>query len=392
MDTGLPAQQKGLDSAVISTTLSAEQFYRHDPLLILLKDKWRLNDFWVIAGVMVPPAGVFLLWWFWGEYISKVHYWLLGDTLCGLLQTLVIFPLLFTVYLLIPTSIAGLFNTLRANGVIGESRKDRTGSTSYEDFLQQLVAWMDRSLWAAAGLAVVIVYLFYRLALIDPYIKTLPRWQIAVSDIVLSPLMYITFMSVVRLLLSLVFTNWLFYRFTILINPLHPDGSGGLGALGRLLWISVLIMFLDALLLSIGFLSSNLSLISPFEIFLLALIYVGLTPSLLVGWLLLPHRVMVKARDEALLPLTDQFRETFQKTLPSAADDTATIVAGTSRLLALKDRFNLVQEMFPTWPVEAQNLRRLVATGSLPVLLPLLLPLVPLVIENVGKLVGIPLK
>src|SRR5579864_659592 len=119
MDTGLSTQKKGQDSAVISTTLSAEQFYRHDPLLMLLKNKWRLNDFWVIAGVMLLPGAVYLLWWFWEEYVAKVHYWFLGDTVGALLQTLVCFPLLFMIYLLLPASIAGLFNTLRANGVVG---------------------------------------------------------------------------------------------------------------------------------------------------------------------------------------------------------------------------------------------------------------------------------
>ncbi len=280
MDTGLSAQQKGLESAVISTTLSAEQFYRHDPLLILLKDKWHLNNFWVIAEVMVFPAGVYLLWWFWGEYVAKMHYWLVGDTVGALLQTLVCFPLLFMIYLLLPTSIAGLFNTLRANGVIGESRKDRSGSESYEHLLQQLVSWTDMSRWTAAYMTVAAVYILYRIVLdlhIDPHIKTPPFWLLAVAHIALSPLLYIAFMSITRLLLALIFTNWLFYRFKILIKPLHPDGSGGLGVLGSLLWISVLTMFWDALFLSTVILSIAKSLITPLEIFLLAGIYVALT-------------------------------------------------------------------------------------------------------------------
>ncbi len=101
---------------------------------------------------------------------------------------------------------------------------------------------------------------------------------------------------------------------------------------------------------------------------------------------------MVKARDEALLPLTDHFREAFQQMLPSAADDTATIVAGTSRLSALKERYDLVQETFPIWPLEVRELRRVVATGILPVLLPFLLPFVPQLITHVGYLVGISVK
>ncbi len=74
MDSGLVDQQKGAESSASGTTLSAQQFYQHDPLLVLLKDTWHLNDFWVIAGVMVPPGGVYLLWWFWGEYVVKVQH------------------------------------------------------------------------------------------------------------------------------------------------------------------------------------------------------------------------------------------------------------------------------------------------------------------------------
>ncbi len=395
MDVDLSMQQEGPQSTTVGTTLSAQQFYQHDPLLVLLKNKWRLNDLWIIAGAIVTPGIVFSFWWFWVEYVvgSKVQIWIPGDTVSALLQTFATFPLLVMIYLLIPASIARLFNTLRANRVIGESRRERAGSESYEDFVRQLVTWMDKSWWAAMGLVVVVLYLFCRLLLIELHNpSSVPFWLRACALVMWLPLMYATLMSVVRLLLTLVFTNWLFYRFTILVKPLHPDGSGGLGALGHLLWLSVGIMFWDALLLSTALVTSHMTLFSFLEILPLAAIYVSLTPSLLIGWLYLPHRVMVKARDEALLPLTEEFRQTFQQTMPSVGDDTASIVAGTSRLAALKQRYDLVQETFPTWPVEVQDLRRLVATGSLPALLPLLLPLVPPLITFLMHGFNLPLK
>ncbi len=385
MDSGLVDQQKGAESSASGTTLSAQQFYQHDPLLVLLKDTWHLNDFWVIAGVMVPPGGVYLLWWFWGEYVVKVHFWLLGDTVGALLNTFILFPLLCLIYLLLPASIAGLFNTLSANGVIGKSRKDRTGSTSYEDFLQRVVAWTDRSWWTAAALTVVVLYLFNRLVLIDPHLVTpVPFWQIAVANIVFSPLLYIEFLSITRLLLALVFTNWLFYTFTIQIKPLHPDGSGGLGALGRLLWFSVLAMVWDALFLSTVIISIAKSLISPFEIVLLAVIYVALTPSLLIGWLLFPHRVMVRARDETLQPLADEFQQALMQSLSSAEHDTRTVVAGTRRLAALKQRYDLVRDTFPTWPLKINTVSRLVVTALFPLMLPLIASLISLVSHALG--------
>jgi hypothetical protein len=384
MDTDLENQQQGAESSASGTTLSAQQLYQHDPLLVLLKDTWRLNDFWVIAGVIVPPGAVYVLWWFWGEYVAKVHFWLLGDTVGALLQTLVNWPLLFLIYLLLPASIAGLFNTLSANGVIGERRKDRPGSPSYEDFLQQLVAWTDSRWWTATALMVVVLYLFYRLVLIDPHIPSpVPFWQLAVANIVFSPLLYITFMSITRLLLALVFTNWLFYTFTILIKPLHPDGSGGLNALGHLLWFSVLTMFWDALFLSTVIISIAKSLVSPIEMVLLAAIYVALTPSLLIGWLLLPHRLMVSAREEALQPLAEEFQQALIQSMSSTERDTRAVVAGARRLAALKQQYELVCDTFPTWPVEISALRRLVVTVIFP-FLSLLASLIPPVSHALG--------
>ncbi len=389
MDTGLVDQQKDDESSTSGSTLSAQQFYQHDPLLVLLKDKFRLNDLWIIAGVIVFPGGFFLISWL--GWASKGRVWTLGDTLSALLLTFVIFPLLFLIYLLVPVSIAGLFNTLRTTGVIGEPRRHQPGSETYEHFVQQLITWMDTSWWTAAAVVILVFYVYYRLLLIEPRISSpIPYWYRVGAIVMYLPLMYAACMSVVRLLLSLVFTNWLFYFFTIQVKPLHPDGSGGLGALGRILWVSVAIMLWDALLLGAAWLSNNLHWFSLLEMILLAAIYVALTPALLIGWLVFPHRVMVRARDEALQPMADEFQQALMQSLSSTEHDTRTIVAETRRLATLKQRFDLVCDTFPTWPLEVNALSRLVATVVLPVLLPLILPLIASLISLVSHALGLP--
>jgi hypothetical protein len=146
MDASSIDQQQGAESLARGATLSAQEFYQHDPLFVLLKDTLRLKDVWIIAGVIVLPGGVFLSGWL--LWISKVHFWTLGDTL-GVVMAFVLFPLLFLIYLLVPVSIASLFNTLRTNGVIGEHRRHQPGSETYENFVQQLIAWMDTNWWTA---------------------------------------------------------------------------------------------------------------------------------------------------------------------------------------------------------------------------------------------------
>src|SRR5947209_14356963 len=106
MDIDTSAQPRSSESALIDTTLSAQQFYQHDPLLMLLKGKWRLNDLAIVVAGMVLAGGLYSVWWLWMGYVlAKEHFWVLGDTLSVLLQTFVVFPLLFLIYLLVPNSI-----------------------------------------------------------------------------------------------------------------------------------------------------------------------------------------------------------------------------------------------------------------------------------------------
>lgn len=383
MDAGLVDQQNGSDNSANDTILSSRQFYQHDPLLVLLKDKLHLNDLWIIAGAMLLPAGVFLLWWL--LWVSQVQLWTPENTLSVLFQIFILFPLIFLIYLLVPISIASLFNTLRTNGMIGEHRKHQTGAETYESFAHQLVTWMDSSWWTVAILVIVVFYALYRLMLLEPSSPSpVPYWMRVSAIVIYLPLMYATGMSVVRLLLALFFTNWLFYLFTIKVKPLHPDGSGGLGALGRILWVSVGIMLWEALLLSAAWLSRNLHWFSVPEMILLGAIYVTLTPALLIGWLVFPHRVMVRARDEVLQPLADEYQHALMQSLSPVEHDTRTIVAETRRLATLKQRYDLVRSTFPTWPLEIDALGRLVVTVILPLLIPLIVSLISLVIHAPG--------
>jgi hypothetical protein len=202
--------------------------------------------------------------------------------------------------------------------------------------------------------------------------------------IIYLPLMYAIGMSVVRLLLALIFTNRLFYLFTLQVQPLHPDGSGGLGVLGRLLWLSTSIMLWEALLLVASVLSSNLHWLSFSEMILLGAIYVALTPALLIGWLIFPHQMMVRARDEALQPLAAEYQRTLMESLSSGGAEVRSVVTETRRLVALKQRYDLARDSFPTWPLETSALSRLVVTIILPIMLPLITSLISLALRVPG--------
>jgi hypothetical protein len=369
----------------VDTTLSVQQLYEHDPLLVLLRDRLRLSNGWIIAGAALLAGGdLFGLAALAGERFSLRDV-LMGDELRSLLQTLVIVPIGFALYLWLPNAIADLFNTLKANGIIDKRRPDRPGPESYEDSMKELVTWADSRWWVVGALISVALYWLYRLLVTHPaeFPTLSPAWRqlwLRVATLLLadSPGLYAAFFIIVRLLVVLVFTNRLFHLFSIRVNPLHPDGCAGLGVLGRLLTVSVLIataLGAAAVGMSISLLSTSIHPLSRLENVILGAGYVVFTPLLLIGWLASPHRAMKEARDATLQPLADEFQRAIAQAVPSAQDDAVAIKADTDRLAELKRRYELLRDSFPIWPIRIQLLHSLVATA----ILPLISSLIPLV-------------
>ena len=366
------ASAESVSSKSVGTQLSPRQFYRHDPVLVLFKDILHLHSSWIVVGVIIFTGGVF----FSLATTDEPHF----DLQSTLLQALVLFPILAGTYVLLPGSIARLFNTLNTNGAIGEYREDRRGSETFEDFSRKLVAWVDSVWWTVGALVFVGLHALY-LFLLDPQFSKhseSPLWlKVAVLAVYL-PMLYSIFLSVARLVVTLIFTNWLFHLYTIRVNPLHPDGSAGLSILEHMLTISevkLTAMGVAALVL----LNSSTILrypnpLSHVEGILLGVTYLVLAPSLLVGWLMVPHRVMKEARNAVLQPLADEFQKAVMQNVPIVMDKPETIKAHTEWLAELKRRYALLEETFPTWPLELMKVRRLVATMTLPAIITVTLP------------------
>jgi hypothetical protein len=133
-------------------------------------------------------------------------------------------------------------------------------------------------------------------------------------------------------------------------------------------------------------LSSGLNPLWRMETLLLGAIYVLLTPLLLFGWLWTPHRAMQEARDRVLKSLADEFRQSIQRTMPSAQDDAAGVKVGTERLDEIKRRYDFLRDSFPAWPIQGFVSRGLVATSILPFLSTVISGLIPSVQEALQRL------
>ncbi|HEY6408482.1 MAG TPA: hypothetical protein VIY29_13530 [Ktedonobacteraceae bacterium] len=403
MDASVSVQSGIVKSDLDGGKLSEEDLYRHDPLLVLLRQKFHLNT--VTGTIVIAICALILtasvLFGF-AELVTPGSFDLgphFGATLRALLQT-IIFPVLAALYLTLPFSIANLFNTFKANGVIGSALHPDTEPKTYESFLRRMISWLDSLWWSVAALGIVVLFWFYRLLIIVPQSEqllkdhSLASWrfwlQVAIL-VIYSPLLYCAFLTVVRLLITLAYSSWLFHLFTIKVNPLHPDGYAGLGVLGSMLSISTILMVtlgIAALVMNSSFLLGNTNIYSQVEAIVLGIGYVALAPTLLISWLILPHNVLQGAHDDALRQVADQFPTALASVNVTASEDANAIKAGTDRLSELKRRYDFIDQTYPTWPVEIRNVRRLVATISIPALIPILIPLLTTAFVYLSRLFG----
>ena len=192
---------------------------------------------------------------------------------------------------------------------------------------------------------------------------------------------------VIRFIISIIFVNYLFRSFTIHVNPLHPDGCGGLGVMRHVLWITVTIIlgttltFYETIQISVA---NNIPS-STLDVAVLTTAYLILAPTLLMGWLTFPHYLMLKARLATLLPLVNEFKQIATQSVLVTEEETPKVLAETDRLSAIKRRYDLLNEIYPTWPVEITQVRNIIAALSLPALIPLF-PYISTVIQYIDNL------
>ena len=105
----VPAQQEVEERGDGATPFSPRHFYQGDPLLVLLKDRWRLNNVWIVAGVFVL-AGLDIF-----SYFTAFRWQLRSDVTVrvglDLLLLGIAFTLVFLIYVLLPGCMAEIFNS-----------------------------------------------------------------------------------------------------------------------------------------------------------------------------------------------------------------------------------------------------------------------------------------
>jgi len=359
MDTQIPTQQTFREGSVSQRIIEREQLY--DPLLVLLKVKRPLKNWWIMTGCgIVATLGVLTVLLTNGWNTSFFSSPLQPLALSAIYLTFV------GTYLSLPSAMADLLNHLWETGVIDD--------LSYPAFVEKHVGWMHSRWWALLSLLVATSNPLF-LLFVHPIWRGTPLWFTVIGNFIGLVGDYTAVVVFAWLVMIAFTTNLLFRTFTIRVKPLHPDGSGGLGLFNHFLWITIPLM----IVIGCGIAGWGSIFSQGIDRILLwgdIFFYLLAASLLLVTWIIFPHQVMKQARNQLLHPLTDEYERALAETMSEEMRDVAAIKEGTKRLVALRKRYEEVRDSFPTWPIEIMQLRGLVTL----LILPLLLALLPLLL------------
>lgn len=344
-----------------------DELYQNDPLLLLLRRKLRLsNTSIILASIILASIILLILPAILVSPDKRLDNFLI-DGLRALVESWLIIPVSLALYLWIPGYITRLLNTLKAQEIVGEKYSNQRQGIDYDDFQNSFIRLLNQKWWFVAAVIAVGVYWTYRIFLADT------SSLVPVFLVLYSPFIYAGVLTIIRLIILIHFINKLFKVFHMRISPLHPDRSGGISIVGHLLAVTLSVVIVLGICAVISGFSIFLAGINPFtraEIILLSIIYLVIVPLLIVGCLRVPHEAMRKERDKILQPLADNFL----KVMPPSTtrlidnDDTDGLKKETDYLNEIKRQYDLLREIYPTWPLPVQTVRRLVAFSSLPVL------------------------
>lgn len=343
----------------------AEEFCRRDPLYRLLNDRPRIEAMKAALGVAILTGTALtvelvLAKMPWSDLVPIVSF-----------QAFVIFPLAVLLYYAVPEFLARPFMVLERAGSIGESTDERV--ESYDAFREKLISAINHFVWFGLALFMIVYYWYYRLFTVVPSdpSESLPveirDWMRIVLLVLYSPLLYMGVLTLGRILVGLVFIGRFFQTFRIQVNPMSPDGLGGIGFVGQMLVASALIAT------AIGAAAAGLVYVNLIagedplkrvEIIILGLMYLILTPLLFYSLMWSPHRALLRAREAALKPLSDEYQRVAMTN--SDGQDLEAVKAKTDHLVEIKRQYELIRDLFPVWPLNTFSLRNLLATSILP--------------------------
>lgn len=161
----------------------------------------------------------------------------------------------------------------------------------------------------------------------------------------------------------------LFAKIYVIVKPLDPDESGGLGAIGEFakaslllaLGLGLIVVFYGLYMLGLG--NNLLQRVNMLVFFGL---YIVLVPFCLLAPVFSARGVMIRARKSALDPIAREFQEVLAKSSILPAEAAPMLKEVDEQLAQLQCHRQIIMDTFPTLPISMSSLRRFSLTATLP--------------------------
>jgi hypothetical protein len=359
--------------------------YSKDPVLWLLAQRLKLP--WAVIPILATVLVAALNFGF-GSFVSyAVHQ---GDNFIrifdpenlyyNLVADFTSWPLLWLMYVRQPQVIATALDSLYRNRIFACSDGEQLHS-----FTDKIRARIDsRLVLALAVLSALSWNLFNVLVVLPAGSQRLGREFFYLHDKYYFVAVYlpITFLSVYvgsTLIWKSVVTAFMFHKLFrqlgVNVHPLHPDQAGGLGSVGSVAINHGLIAVIFAEIVSLT--AVRIMLGSGWQwrdLIFFSVLYLLITPLVVVGTLWTAHCRMVQIRDQLLQDISEKF----EKKLVHQGPEGITVSRDQVRNLGdLKKMHDLVEETYPTWPISAGAFRKF----SLTTLAPIITVIAPIVVN-----------
>ena len=243
------------------------------------------------------------------------------------IAALVLAPLFITIYLSLREIVNRLLIRLDDNGVIGPA----AGGMTLKEFARDLDCWLHHPwVWAPTAGATGVYFLYTLWDSLNEMDSLLARFLIASTLVAQTALFFLGVLAIFQLGVTCWRIGWLLRNSELRTQALHPDGCGGLRAVGHLLTL----VLSAAAILGIASLG------------------------------------MDSYRKQVLKPVVKKFHESIIPAWPSTSDDSERLKANNDSLSEITRQFQVLDDALPVWPLRLRRLQAVLAAAILPIVIP----------------------
>ena len=372
---------------MVDSEINRDKLFQQDPILRLLALKSGWTNTRIILIMSLLPGLILLM----GGYIAVTTYRgtkvITGiDTTIPLIILWMFFfsPIIWGFCLWQARTFPTIFIKLFEKGVFGE--QNVAGWQSANKEVNDILSRLNHPLIFLVALLFLVGFWSNRFYLqADIFLDENEywfevKWYLPIYVVSWSISIYVLYIAIIRHIVFVADISYFFRRVNIQVNPLDPDGVGGLDAIGSFIkWTLVFIIgygFLAAIFILTTYLRGGDILVRADTLSFFVL-YVVLTPFFLFVPITSVKNAMLRARSKILLPISKEFQKALEEFQITKQNDPEELKKINEKLKQLQEYREIIIKSFPTLPIAEGVVKvfRLLAT------IPYLSSIMPLVID-----------